>query len=690
MPITREARDTYFLIAVVAWICGQHLAHLPLWCSLSCAGVLLWRAGCIWRNKPLPARLWLGVWLAVGSGATLLTYQSLFGRNAGVTFIVLLLCLKTMELRNRRDAYTVFFLGFFTVLCNFLFSQTLLSAGGMLLGVVGLLALLVNTHMPAGRPTLTHVVRIASWMVLLGTPLMLALFLLFPRVAPLWGVPGESGQGRSGLSNDMQVGNIATLALDSSVAMRIQFEGPTPEPKEMYFRGPVLTHFDGRNWTSAGTNILPTPTQAIEVNSDPVHYQVILQPNQMPSLLVMEATVMPPELSGYRSVLRGDLQWRLNQPVNSIIRYRATSYPRYRYGLHPSANELQDALELPAGRNPRTMQWARELLQDPRYLKASTGAASQVDQPALVLAALTQLRTGGFRYTLTPGIYGDDTADEFWFDRKEGFCEHIASAFVVLMRALHIPARVVTGYQGGERNPLDGGWTVRQSDAHAWTEIWQDGQGWTRVDPTAVLAPQRTLSLVRLQAPQNIFSQAMEAVSPGLLGNGRSAWEAVNTRWNQWVLNYTQGTQMDLLRQAGYQAPDWHDLLQLLVATMAFISLITVAWIRWTQPRQDPWLKLLALTQKRLKKAGIPEQQPVTPRALAQQLQATRSQQNLAAQADIAALIEWLEALERWRYAASPTNPADGAQSAITLGTLRRKFHRLRWPSEISTDSRPP
>ena len=690
MPITREVRDTYFLIAVVAWIGAQHVSHLPLWCSVSCAAILLWRTHCNWRNRPLPARFWLGVWLALGSGATLLTYHSLFGRNAGVTFIVLLLCLKTMELRNRRDAYTVFFLGFFTLLCNFLFSQTLLSAAGMLLSVVGLLALLVNTHMPAGRPTLAHVVRIASWMVLLGTPLMLALFLLFPRVAPLWGVPSESGQGRSGLSNDMQVGNIATLALDSSVAMRIQFDGSTPEPKEMYFRGPVLTHFDGRNWTSAGANILPTPTSAIEVSGDPVRYQVILQPNQMPSLLVMEATVMPPELSGYRSLLRGDLQWRLNQPVTSIIRYRATSYPHYRYGLQPTANELQDALALPPGRNPRTVQWARDLLQDPRYLKASPVSAGQVDQHALVLAALTQLRTGGYRYTLTPGIYGDDTADEFWFERKEGFCEHIASAFVVLMRALHIPARVVTGYQGGERNPVDGGWTIRQSDAHAWTEIWQDGQGWTRVDPTAVLAPQRTLSLVRLQAPQNIFSQAMEVVSPGLLGNGRSAWEAVNTRWNQWVLNYTQGTQLDLLRHAGYQAPDWHDLLQLLVGTMAFISLVTVAWIRWSQPRQDPWLKLLARAQKRLAQAGLAVQQPATPRALALQLQSVRSQQALVVQANMTELIEWLDAMERWRYASSSTNSANGTQSATTLGTLRRKFHRLRWPSEISTDLRPP
>src|SRR5215210_5144180 len=167
---------------------------------------------------------------------------------------------------------------------------------------------------------------------------------------------------------------------------------------------------------------------------------------------------------------------------------------------------------------------------------------------ALVTAALQRLRTGGYVYTLEPGLYGEHTADEFWFDRKQGFCEHIASAFVVLMRAMDIPARIVTGYQGGEPNAVDGYWVVRQSDAHAWAEVWLAGRGWVRVDPTSAVAPGRTGTFQRLQAPRGVLAAAFGTVSPELAVNLRAAWEALNNSWNQWVLNYTQSKQLDLLK----------------------------------------------------------------------------------------------------------------------------------------------
>ena len=201
----------------------------------------------------------------------------------------------------------------------------------------------------------------------------------------------------------------------------------------------------------------------------------------------------------------------------------------------------------PGGFNPRTLAWAQQLRQ--------THGAGPAAAPAIVDAVMDHLRTGGYTYTLEPGVYGRNTADEFWFDKREGFCEHIASSFVILMRALDIPARIVTGYQGGERNPVDGYWTVRQSDAHAWTEVWLQGQGWVRVDPTSAVSPGRTGAFERLRAPDGAFTGALRKLNPTLASQMRAAWEAVNNRWNQWVLNFTQGKQLNLLKSLGFDAP---------------------------------------------------------------------------------------------------------------------------------------
>jgi hypothetical protein len=291
---------------------------------------------------------------------------------------------------------------------------------------------------------------------------------------------------------------------------------------------------------------------------------------------------------------------------------------------------------------------------------------------ALVQAALARLRTGGYRYTLEPGVFGTHSADEFWFDRKQGFCEHIASAFVVLLRAMGLPARIVTGYQGGEVNPVDGYWTVRQSDAHAWTEVWLAGQGWVRVDPTAAVAPGRVGSFARLQAPAGAFATAMNTViSPGMLQQLRAVWEAMNNGWNQWVLNYTQGRQLDLLRALGFDAPAWPDLIRLLGALLAAAALGGAAWTLWERRQHDPWLRLLARTRRRLARAGLPLPAHLPPRAMAREVQAHFGP---AAQP----LVQWLLRLEQLRYA----TPAQGAapQPEQTLRTLARAWRRLPWP----------
>ena len=666
--LPRDARDTLFLLAVIAWIIAPQVPHLPVWCSAMAAVILLWRGMIAVRGHTLPSRWWLMALLLLATAATFYTYRTLLGRDAGVTFIVVLLALKTLELRARRDAFVVFFLGFFTLLSNFFFSQSLVTAAAMMLGLLGLLTALVNSHMPVGRPPLMQAAKTAGKMALLGAPIMAVLFVLFPRVAPLWGVPSDAMTGRSGLSASMQVGSIASLALDDSIAMRIRFEGPPPRQSDLYFRGPVLSTFDGREWRPLVSIFPPRmqPAADLQVQGDPIRYQVTLEANNRPWLLLLDAGSVPPVLSGYTPGMTPDLQWVADRPLADLVRYSAQSHTVFRHGPTRLVTGLQDYLELPANFNPRTLQLAANMRRDPRYARA--------DASTLVGAVLDRLRTGGYTYTLEPGVYGTHTADEFWFDRKEGFCEHIASGFVLLMRALDVPARVVTGYQGGEANSVDGFWTVRQSDAHAWAEVWIAGQGWVRVDPTSAVAPGRTGSLQRLQAPRNAMAQALGAVSPQFAINLRALWDAANNGWNQWVLNYTQSKQLNLLRNLGFESPSWEDLSYMLIGIIVFASLVGAAWTLWERHRPDPWLRLLHRATVALQRAGfaVPAQTP--PRQMAALLRNHAPPRDAAT----AALTDWLLRLEAWRYA-----PRHGSNADLALGTLAREFRHLPWPPHI-------
>ncbi len=665
--LPRDSRDTLFLLVVIAWVLLPHIGHLPWWCSALAVAMLAWRGGLAVTQRPLPGRWVLLACLLLTVAATLVTHRTLLGRDAGVTLIVVLLALKTLELRARRDAFVIFFLGFFTMLTNFFYSQSLLTAAAMLLALLGLLTALVNAHLPAGRPPLGQSARLALRMTLLGAPIMVLLFLLFPRLAPLWGAPGDALSGRSGLSARMQVGNIANLALDDSVAMRVRFEEGAPPPQSaLYFRGPVLSTFDGREWQPLQATFTPQ-LQAradLQVRGAPVRYEVTLEPHNRPWLLTLDAAPTAPVLPGDMTArMSEELQWVASAPVNDLLRYRAQSYPDFRHGPTRMVASLQDYLALPPGYNPRTLQWALDLRR-----------ASGNDPQALIERVLQQLRTGGYTYTLEPGEFGQHTADEFWFDRKEGFCEHIASAFVIVLRAAGIPARIVTGYQGGERNALDDYWVVRQSDAHAWAEVWLAGQGWVRVDPTAAVAPQRTGSLQRLQVPRGALATAVGTViSPTFVQSLRSVWEAVNNAWNQKILNYTQSRQLNLLRALGFESPSWEDLGLLLLGALVTASLAGAAWTRWERQRQDPWVRLLERVRQQLeRRSGLALGAASTPREMAARLAQSHDPRDNRVQAVQA----WLHRFEQMRYA-----PRARHRDAADLAGLRRELKELSWPT---------
>ena len=660
--LPRDARDTLFLLLVIGWVVLPQVGHLPWWCSLLAGGVLLWRGWLAIASRRLPGKWWLLALLVVAVAATWFTHRTLLGRDAGVTLIVILLALKTLELRARRDAFVIFFLSFFTMLTNFFFSQSLPTAVAMLLALLGLLTALVNAHMPVGKPPLLEAARTAGLLALFGAPVMAVLFLLFPRFGPLWGIPGDAMSGRSGLSATMQVGNLASLALDESIALRIRFEGAPPPQQELYFRGPVFSSFDGREWRPLhwrlGSRFLPAlggPAD-LRVGGAPVRYEVTMEPNNRRWIFVLDATAQAPVLPGFDAVMTGELQWIASRPVTDLLRYQVESHTTFRYGPRVAAGVLPEYVDLPLGFNPRTLVLAGQLRSDP-----ALAAGGPV---ALVNAAMQKLRRDGYTYTLEPGTYGEHTADEFWFDRKEGFCEHIASAFVVLMRAMDIPSRVVTGYQGGERNRVDGFWTVRQSDAHAWAEVWLAGRGWVRVDPTSAVAPGRTGSFQRLQAPRGALAAAFSDVTPNFSATVRAAWEALNNAWNQRVLNYTQSKQLDLLKNLGFDSPSWEDLSYVLIAVVVLVAVIGAGWTLWERSQHDPWLRLLGRARKRLLKAGVELPAASAPRQIA-----TLVTSRFGAGAK--PLADWLLQLEALRYSRQPHS---------SLAALQRQFRHLAWP----------
>jgi len=416
----------------------------------------------------------------------------------------------------------------------------------------------------------------------------------------------------------------------------------------------VLTKFDGNEWLPLTPTFPPRlrPRAELRVRGEPLRYEITIEPLRLATVPLLEVGAGSVEMEGYRISQRDDLAWVADRPVFERVRLRAQAFPDFQHGPRERVVGLQDYLDLPAGFNPRTLAWAAELRRDPFYATA--------DANVLARAVLDHIRKGGYGYTLAPGEYiGRDTIDAFWLDRKEGFCEHFAAAFVVVMRALDVPARVVTGYQGADPLPIDGFLVVRQSSAHAWAEYWQRGVGWVRADPTAAVAPERINRSRNLAPPPGLVAGALGTLSPALLAGLRDSWEAVNNRWNQWVLNYSRGQQLDLLKGLGISSPNWEDLALLLIGTLSALALAGAVWAWWDRHRVDPWVRQMERLRGAIRVLGIEAGAHEAPRTLAQRLLERRGE---AARP----LVALLDALEHQRY--------DRAAAARPQRALTREF----------------
>lgn len=655
---SREARDTLFMVALIGWTILPHLAHLPLWVSGLSAVVLIWRAWLAWRQQPLPGRVAVLGLLVVAAVLTFTAEKTLVSKDAGVTLLVVLMGLKTLELRARRDALVVFFLGFFLVLTTFLYSQTLLTALGTAVSVWGWLTALTLAHIPAGRPTIGQAAGLAGRAALIGTPVMIALFLLFPRIGPLW--PSADSAARTGLSDHLELGSVADLANDDSIAFRLRFDGRPPAASQLYFRGPVLIDTDGHEWRAQSlldgrSRRASVPrTLTVEERGKPTSYEMTLEATQLTWLPMLEIT--PPQSSTRANdpsqgiqVLDGsdvrpladlDLQWRTRRPIGQRVRLRAVAGLDDRIvGATPA--DLTENLRLPRQFFPRTKAWGEQWLHDHPPRKGQP-----VDTDAIVESLYRYIGTAGFTYTLSPGAYERDPVDEFWLDRRVGFCEHFATAFVVVLRSMGIPARVVTGYQGADPQLEDGYVIVRQSNAHAWAEYWNPRRGWVRADPTAAVAPDRIERGRAIQPASGLVGSAFNAVSPGLVQRMRAWRETLDNRWNRWVLGYNRSAQFDLLKKAGVGTPDTEDLGRLLMILVSIAALVGTSMAWWDSHRRTPGQRLarrLASALRALQPHGVQVALHESPGVVAAAL---RRRLGIAAEP----LARALDGLERLRY----------------------------------------
>lgn len=673
--VSREGRDTLLLLAVLALSIAPHLPRLPLWSSLSTALAIVVRARLAWRDEPLPPRSVLLVCLAIGMGLTVWTFHTLFGREAGVTLVCLLAGLKTLELRARRDAFVVTSLGFFLILTQFLYSQSLLIALLMIVVLMGMLTSLVLAQRPIGRPSIWSATKIAWRSVLMGIPVMLALYLLFPRLGPLWSVPSDAGP-RTGLSDRIRLGHVAELAQDDTVAMRVKFIDVPPITSKLYFRGPVLDYFDGRNWISR-------PRAEGAINTDEAYqprpygpvtrYQITIEPGKLNTVPLLDGTLLAsptPPLTEPK-LEREDLSWTADRALADRTQIDAQAWLHVRHGPQQPVAVLRDWLQLPYGYNPRTVAWAKALQQRPELANADPRGLSE--------AVLRHIRESDYRYTMDPGDEPPNDSrppyphliDRFWLDRREGFCEHFATAYVVVMRTMGVPSRVITGYQGAEVNPVDGLFVVRNSDAHAWAEFWQPGEGWVRVDPTGAVAPER-IDRPRLAfGKRNNLPGPLSSIDPAVWGRLRDYVDASNHRWNLWVLQYSKHRQMQLLKDWGIASPDWTDLVRLCGIVIVSTSLLGIGWLWWTRPRtpRTPWLRPLMRVHRALMAAGIaaPGNSPAPAPALSWAGQLARMPVKDELAPIQQALIDALKKLDTLRYAPQEGSLRDTRQSRAAL-----------------------
>lgn len=592
---------TLRLLVVLAVVGAPHVLNIPLWAAALVLVIGLWRAGVATRGWPLPGRAVKLAVTGLAVAGVLATFGSLNGQTPGVTLLLLMAALKLTETVRHRDHMVMVMLAYFLLVTHFLFNQEIPMIGFLLLCTVLVTAMLVEVNHPQGPMPLRTTLRSGGIMVAQALPIMVVFFILFPRIpGPLWGLPSDAGANAvTGLSDSMSPGDITNLALSDEVAFRVRFQDEPPPPSQRYWRGPVFWEFDGRTWSQGDSAALSIGGDLGELGNR-IDYELTLEANRKPWLLALD---MPDTAMSGAFFDRGRSLVSKKAVMERRL-LRLTSYTDYVLDreLHPWTRRL--ALTLPASSSPRAREWVAEL-------RATHGS----DQ-ALIRAVLQRFGQDPFTYTLQPPGLGSQPVDQFLFDTRRGFCEHYASAFVVLMRAAGIPARVVTGYQGGERN--GGYFIVRQSDAHAWTEVWMEGEGWVRVDPTAAVAADRIEFGLGQALPAGEPVPGLARRTGAWLESVQLQWDMLNAAWNAWVLGYGPELQQQFMAKLGLR--DWRRMILTLVLLVTVLLGAVGLWALWqSRPARhaDEALQLWNRVSRKLKRIGLERRDSEGPEAWA-------------------------------------------------------------------------
>ncbi|MFM9979402.1 MAG: DUF3488 and DUF4129 domain-containing transglutaminase family protein [Burkholderiales bacterium] len=588
-------RDLGWLSGCLLFVMAPHAVRVPWWLLIFALCLFGWRTWIALGSRRLPS-IWILIGVAVlGMIGIGIEYRTLFGRASGIALLMMLAGLKLLEMRTHRDATMVVFLCYFLVLTNFLFTQSIQTAVVMCGALVAITGALVSFSAPHRKPVAD--LRTAGLLLTHAIPIGIVLFVLFPRVqGPLWGMPQDAYSGITGLSDTMAPGNLSQLSISDAIAFRVLFKGPIPGARQRYWRGPVLWDFDGRTWRSGPRR--PRATDDVVEGEAKYEYQVVIEAHNRNWLFALEtAASLPPN-----AWISNDGQLMSYSEIRNRMRYDMTSIAGARRNGPETEGSLARGTLLPAGYNPRTLALAQEWR---RTIK---------DDGALLQHAITWLVEQKYVYTLLPPLMGRDSVDEFLFDAKRGFCEHFSSSFVVLMRSAGVPARVVTGYLGGEINPLDNYMTVRQAEAHAWAEVYVQGRGWVRVDPTSVSVPGRADSGMANSVPQGDPVPYLMRADSAWLKSLRYNWEALTNQWNIWVLGYNTERQRDFLARIGMTDADWKDLATMLVSTLGVIIIVLLAWSLKRLVRPDPVQQTWLAFCRKLAAAGLPREPHEGPR----------------------------------------------------------------------------
>jgi protein-glutamine gamma-glutamyltransferase len=653
--------------APLLWVCAAstaaillHAAEVSAWITITALVLVCWRLAAAVGAVRLPGgivRVALGLSLVA---AVFAQFHTLNGLLPGTAMLMLMAAIKLLETHSRRDQYVVVGGALFLLLAACLDRQglawvPLYGAEALLccsaLAVVGYTA---GTNegvlpTPAGLRT-REVIALAGRTLLYATPLAILLFLFFPRLPGHFWSLGTGDDAVSGLGDTLTPGSIAHLTTSYDIAFRVRFEGKPPPPDERYWRGPVMHEFDGATWKAG--RYARGDAQRLDCLSRPYRYRVYLEPTSRPWWFALDTVMGSP---GASVRYTNDYQLIATQPVSQSLSYLAVSCA-HTVSLQPlSSVAWQEDTRLPPGRNPRTLAFGAQLRQR---------AGSDV---AFVQAALAFLRTGGFSYSLTPPPLGPDPIDDFLFDTRTGFCGHYASAFVDVMRAGGVPARVVTGYLGGQWNPYDSTLIVRQSDAHAWAEVWLEGRGWSRVDPTAVVAPERLYRGILDLLPNAVSASARLVHAWSWLSAALERWDALNGWWNERVVNFNYRAQLDLLGELGFRSPELSDAGWAFAVTL----LAWLAWVSWQVGKEaagrppDRLGRAYVRLCRKLARIGLPRAPHQGPLAYAQAV--IRRRPDLAAR--VGPLLEYYAEL---RFGPASQRDLRSFERAVTRLSVRR------------------